>query len=704
MTWATSPASRRRSRARSAAAAERARSTTGPRPGTTSTPKPIAWTRHDDVGEQDRGVDPVAAHRLQGHLAGQLGVARSRRGSSPLPRSARYSGSERPAWRMNQTGTCATGSLRHAREERARAQRRGTRRHRKTLPGEPRGSGRRTGPVEWSVLGTGGGGCVAQEREVAEEQLYLDRAHARTRSDARRGALDARRRARHRARRDLPVAHRARHRRQHRAARASSSSTSATRRCASAASTRPRRGPDERRRVVPHRPRRRSPATTSSRSSSTGARRSPSPSTARRASSRSGSRGAATSTCGTARSSGVEDEYFTPADGTGPDRAQVERATQDGLVENGLALGGPGRPARRARPGEDRPDGRHRRDDPARAGRDHPRAAAGPPPRPGRARAPGKTAVALHRAAYLLYTHRFPLERQGVLVGRTEPAVPALHRAGPAVARRDRRHPVDGRGAGARDPGPRDRARRRRRAQGRRADGARRRARGPHARSAPLQRDVAIPFGVAMLTLSVSHDRGRRRPRAAASRRAQPAAPLRRARARRIARPPVPPARLRHRGDRGGRRPRRADPAGPEFRAALRRIWPRLAPHELIHDLLGALPLLRAAGKGRPPDARAAAPAPAAVRGRSTRCAWTSADAALVDEARTRPRARARAAPVAAPQRRSATCSTRRPPRSRPRRRADPQLRAHRRRRGPGPLGDAAAHARAALDLRRAQT
>lgn len=28
----------------------------------------------------------------------------------------------------------------------------------------------------------------------------------------------------------------------------------------------------------------------------------------------------------------------------------------------------------------------------------------------------GKTAVALHRASYLLYTHRFPLERQGVLV------------------------------------------------------------------------------------------------------------------------------------------------------------------------------------------------------------------------------------------------------------------------------------------------
>ena len=28
----------------------------------------------------------------------------------------------------------------------------------------------------------------------------------------------------------------------------------------------------------------------------------------------------------------------------------------------------------------------------------------------------GKTVVALHRAAYLLYTHRFPLERSGVLL------------------------------------------------------------------------------------------------------------------------------------------------------------------------------------------------------------------------------------------------------------------------------------------------
>ena len=76
----------------------------------------------------------------------------------------------------------------------------------------------------------------------------------------------------------------------------------------------------------------------------------------------------------------------------------------------------------------------------------------------------GKTAVALHRAAYLLYTHRFPLERQGVLVVGPNPlflryieqVLPSLGESG--------RHPVDrvrprprgaGRGRGRRRPWPR---------------------------------------------------------------------------------------------------------------------------------------------------------------------------------------------------------------------------------------------------------
>jgi len=53
----------------------------------------------------------------------------------------------------------------------------------------------------------------------------------------------------------------------------------------------------------------------------------------------------------------------------------------------------------------------------------------------------GKTAVALHRAAYLLYTHRFPLERQGVLLvgpnrlylGYVEHVLPSLGETGVAL-------------------------------------------------------------------------------------------------------------------------------------------------------------------------------------------------------------------------------------------------------------------------------
>ncbi len=55
----------------------------------------------------------------------------------------------------------------------------------------------------------------------------------------------------------------------------------------------------------------------------------------------------------------------------------------------------------------------------------------------------GKTAVALHRAAYLLYTHRRRLANQGVLLDRAEPGLPALHRAGAAVARRAGRPALD---------------------------------------------------------------------------------------------------------------------------------------------------------------------------------------------------------------------------------------------------------------------
>ena len=71
-------------------------------------------TGEHDVGEQHRRVDAVAPHGLERHLGAEL---RRRATISKRPcvlRISRYSGSERPAWRMNQTGVRSTGSRRHA--------------------------------------------------------------------------------------------------------------------------------------------------------------------------------------------------------------------------------------------------------------------------------------------------------------------------------------------------------------------------------------------------------------------------------------------------------------------------------------------------------------------------------------------------------------------------------------------------------------
>jgi DNA helicase IV len=62
-------------------------------------------------------------------------------------------------------------------------------------------------------------------------------------------------------------------------------------------------------------------------------------------------------------------------------------------------------------------------------------------------------------------------------------------------------------------------------------------------------------------------------------------------------------------------------------------MWPRLSPHELLHDLYGAPPLIAAAGRGILSEEEMAL----LRRPRSTSfedVAWTPADAALVDEAR----------------------------------------------------------------------
>ena len=142
---------------------------------------------------------------------------------------------------------------------------------------------------------------------------------------------------------------------------ASPRSTSATRPCASGASTCPDGRPRRRRRsrrTLLHRAARGQRRGAGARSSSTGGRRSPSPSTGRPPSSRWASSAAATS---------------SPDPRAGVLRRDRRRGLRRGRDRSrGAHGGGGGRAARGARPGPHRPDGRHRRHDPGRAGRGHP--------------------------------------------------------------------------------------------------------------------------------------------------------------------------------------------------------------------------------------------------------------------------------------------------------------------------------------------
>src|SRR5580698_735192 len=112
----------------------------------------------------------------------------------------------------------------------------------------------------------------------------------------------------------------------------------------------------------------------------------------------------------------------------------------------------------------------------------------------------GKTAVALHRAAYLLYTHRFPLERQGVLVVGPNPlflryieqVLPSLGETGVSLST------VAGLVTEVRVRGTDE------------ADVAKLKgdvrmvkvlARAVRSRQRPLTEDVAVPFGAGVLRL-----------------------------------------------------------------------------------------------------------------------------------------------------------------------------------------------------------
>jgi DNA helicase IV len=274
----------------------------------------------------------------------------------------------------------------------------------------------------------------------------------------------------------------------------------------------------------------------------------------------------------------------------------------------------------------------------------------------------GKTAVALHRAAYLLYTHRFPLERQGVLVIGPNPlflryierVLPSLGESGVTLST------ISGlvHGFSIRGDDAQEVARLKGDARMGRVV-----ARAVRGRQRPIRRTADVPFGATVLHVtpevtSEAVSSARRRPGTHNSRRKYVEQLLIRRLAEEYERTREGLFDRRGLADSGteddsadgwldsddaevtnpdaefdiadfGRQIRRI----PAFGEALDRIWPRLSAEELLHDLFGAPPLLAAAAKGllSPAEQRLL------YRKRSSSLAevpFTAADAALVDEAR----------------------------------------------------------------------
>ncbi len=251
----------------------------------------------------------------------------------------------------------------------------------------------------------------------------------------------------------------------------------------------------------------------------------------------------------------------------------------------------------------------------------------------------GKTVVALHRAAYLLYTYRFPLEDQGVLVigpnrlflRYIERVLPSLGEAGvEEVVLADL---VPGVRFGGTDS-----------TFSAKVKGDARMAevidKAIHDRERPLKDDLLVPYGLTSLRLTAAESA--RIVRAARRRFRRHNAARRFVEGEIFAslaasgRDPVSPDSVRDRV------------RGTDIvREALERIWPVLAPAELLHDLFGSPALLKLAGSRVLNDAEVAA----LGRPRSDSVddvRWTEADVALLDEAREllgpRPARRARSA------------------------------------------------------------
>ncbi|MGH9116975.1 MAG: HelD family protein [Acidimicrobiales bacterium] len=197
----------------------------------------------------------------------------------------------------------------------------------------------------------------------------------------------------------------------------------------------------------------------------------------------------------------------------------------------------------------------------------------------------GKTVVALHRAAYLLYTHRFPLEGQGVLVvgpnrlflGYIDQVLPSLGEAGVELAVPADLIPDEVTIRGYDEP------------QAARVKGdlrmAKVLAKAVRDRRRPLRHDLVVGYGVQNLRLSVEEsarivNTARRRARTHNLARRFVESAVYEALAA-GGRGEIDPGQVRERLHRD-----------PDVVAALEWMWPVLTPAELLHDLFGSRALL----------------------------------------------------------------------------------------------------------------
>lgn len=331
---------------------------------------------------------------------------------------------------------------------------------------------------------------------------------------------------------------------------------------------------------------------------------------------------------------GVEDEYFADANGElALPEDEVRSATEEGLVEGGLALGGPGAllaalgKARTGRMGDIVATIQGEQDRIIRSPLAGVLLVQGGP-------GTGKTAVALHRAAYLLFTFRATLERQGVLVVGPNPlflnyienVLPSLGESGVTLSTISglvTNVEIRGRDTEEVDQLKGD------------VRMVKLLARALRTRQRPLRHDVHIPVGRAIIVMKARYteevvERARRRPGNHNQRRSAVGREL----ANRLAQEYYQRF-VREGIDEVSGVNELADliRARTEFNEALQRIWPRLSGQELLHDLFGAPALLRAAGKGLFSENELE------LLGRKRsesleEIEWTKADAALIDEAR----------------------------------------------------------------------